>query len=297
MLSVLIPVYNYPVDCLVADLHAQCQVLPAFEIIVADDASTDIERCNYGAIEALFGVEVVRNEKNAGRAAIRNMLAERANYDTLLFLDCDAEIVSTSFVETYIRAASCADVVCGGTAYSRSIPEKKEELFRWAYGQAREQRTADERNIDEYSSFTSFNFLIKKDLFLSIKFDENITNYGHEDTLFGVVLERKSVHVLHIENPALHAGLETGEAFLAKTERGVETLCSLIADAGYRQMLVPRVTLLNAYERCERLGIGKVVAFFFAITGIFLRWAVLKTLSLALFDAYKLGYLCKCMKR
>lgn len=296
MLSICIPAYNYPVDKLVTALHGQCQQLSAYEIIIADDASSDIALCKYDAIEHLSGVTIIRNSNNMGRSAIRNMLAEQAQFERLLFLDCDAEIVNPRFIANYITAAHNAEVVCGGTGYSVTMPANKAERFRWYYGKAREQRSAEQRNVHMHQSFSSFNFLISKAVFLSIRFDESIVNYGHEDTLFGVVLEQKNVPVLHIDNVALHAGLESGEVFLKKTRRGIETLRLLVANEKYSDLLSMKITLLRAFGKCSQWKLHGIIARIFSISQNVMQRLILRTNSIKLLDLYKLGYFCSCMK-
>ncbi|MBK9012976.1 MAG: hypothetical protein IPM82_02230 [Saprospiraceae bacterium] len=63
------------------------------------------------------------------------------------------------------------------------------------------------------------NFLIPRQLFLEIQFDETLRQYGHEDTLFGMELARRQVPIVHIDNPLEHIGLEPVDVFLRKTEQ------------------------------------------------------------------------------
>ena len=102
-LSVLIPTYNQSCLELVSQLQTQLeQAGVPYEIIVADDGSTD-----QAAVEANLGIAnlercqyIVRKE-NAGRAAIRNFLAQTAQYDHLLFIDSDMSVVSDQYIARY----------------------------------------------------------------------------------------------------------------------------------------------------------------------------------------------------
>ena len=99
-LSILIPEYNCDCTQLVRDLHRQCASaqLPSWEIVVADDGSIDETAVNQNRIIGTWdNCTFIRNEQNMGRAAIRNFLAEKAQYDRLIFIDSDMCIVSEDF--------------------------------------------------------------------------------------------------------------------------------------------------------------------------------------------------------
>ena len=60
--------------------------------------------------------------------------------------------------------------------------------------------------------------MILRETFLKHPFDETITHYGHEDTLFGLVLKKEGIKILHIDNPLMNCGLDTNLDVLLKTE-------------------------------------------------------------------------------
>ena len=83
-ISVIVPVYNGG-DTLAACLQAlQNQTRLPDEIIVVDDGSTD----DSAEIADRFGLKVLR-QRNAGPAAARNLGAQRAQGQLLLFTDAD----------------------------------------------------------------------------------------------------------------------------------------------------------------------------------------------------------------
>ncbi|HUT55338.1 MAG TPA: glycosyltransferase family A protein [bacterium] len=85
-ISVIIPVWNRPREVVKAIESALGQTLPPFEIIVADDGSTD----GTGDAVAAFGppVRLIRQDQR-GPAAARNRAAAQATGDWLAFLDSD----------------------------------------------------------------------------------------------------------------------------------------------------------------------------------------------------------------
>ncbi len=187
MLSVLIPVYNYNCFDLVNELNQQAldQEMP-YEIIVMDDCSTQPAAENK-EINKLENCTLIELPENVGRAKIRNLLADKAQYDNLLFLDCDACPNTNFYIQRY--TSFCKEeniVVCGGRVYESVPPPEPELYLHWLYGKKREVIPVVERQKAPYHSFMSNNFMISKTLFNKIRFNEKITTYGHEDRLFGI---------------------------------------------------------------------------------------------------------------
>ena len=97
-LSILIPTYNDVCTDSVNTLMQQAESIGdlRFEIIVADDASTDenVGEANR-AIDRMTNCRYIRRENNVGRAAIRNFLAQEARYEWLLFVDIPTSSLTT----------------------------------------------------------------------------------------------------------------------------------------------------------------------------------------------------------
>ena len=220
-LSILIPTYNYDCSHLVSQLLEQLPKDGEAEIIVGDDCSI-----NEIKVEGEL-VRIFRPVHNLGRAGIRNALAKEAKGEWLLFIDADAEVRSRNFITDYLTASNQAQVVCGGTGNLPECPRPKARL-RYDYEVKAEKRlTLSHRLQHPYSQFTTFNFLIQRNLFLSIGFDEHLKEYGHEDTLFGLELKRRGVKILHIDNKLTHLGLEDADEYLSKTETALRTLAKM----------------------------------------------------------------------
>lgn len=228
-LSVLIPVKNYTLVPFAKELIDQLgQNLDEadFELLIAEDGSdreyVEINR----EVNQLKGAKQLVLGEDIGRASVRNYLAMEANGDWLIFLDADSDIDS-DFIANYLREIEKneAEVIEGGTKYRDEMPA--EGKLRWYYGKAREERPGSDRNKNPYSGFAANNFAILKSTFDKVRFDESLTEYGHEDTLFGKELQRKKVKIQHIDNAVYHIGLETNTAFLDKSKIAVESLFNL----------------------------------------------------------------------
>ncbi|MCB0477133.1 MAG: glycosyltransferase family 2 protein [Crocinitomicaceae bacterium] len=225
-ISILIPIFNFDVRELVEELYSQCSLahdLKDFEILLFDDGSSDKFKNEDLANDKILYKEFSENQ---GRSRIRNLLAEAAHFEALLYLDCDSRIDKQDFIKAYVQNFQEGSVVYGGRTYDQNPPEAA-YFLRWKYGVEREIIPADIRIQNPYQSFMTNNFLIDRKVFLEIKLDENLVGYGHEDTLLGMELKKREIPIIHIDNPAVHIGLETKEEFLSKTKEGIKNLLVL----------------------------------------------------------------------
>ena len=292
-ISVLIPTYNQPCLELVSQLQAQLeQAAVPYEIIVADDGSTD-ER----AVEANLGIAtlahcqyIVRKE-NAGRAAIRNFLAQEAQYDLLLFIDSDMSIVDGQYIRRYL-AVDCDAVVDGGVRIVGDEDELRGNL-RYLYEKAEEpHHTAPERQRTPYQHLHTANLLIRRELMLKYPFNERFRHYGYEDVLLGKTLRRHRVAIRHIDNPLGFSTFESNADFVAKTEEGLRTLYEFREDLrGYSRLLTLvsgiHIPLVKTMIRWVHRLIGPAVR----------RNLCSTHPRLFLFKLYKLGYyLCQASR-
>ena len=284
MLSILIPVYNYNCYDLVKELHRQTTELNIdFEIIVADDCSKKYTEKNR-LIKNFSNTSYIELNENIGRSKIRNLLADSAIYQYLLFMDCDAEICRKDYISKYIKYCKPNCCIIGGTNYDEKENNPQYSL-RLKYGRQREA------NNNYLKRFVPFNFLIEKNLFNKIRFDETIRGYGHEDSLFGAQLKQHTNYI-NIDNPLIHKGLDKNNIFLQKTETATKNLWLLNQNNKYK-FLIQESSLLQAYYKLKKLHIVNLIKFLFYITRPILKKQLTsKNPSLFLFDCYKIGYLC-----
>lgn len=257
MISVLIPVFNFDVTALAEELAQQCaESGRPWEIICLDDSSAPEFRAVNRALVNLPGIRYEELPENVGRAAIRNRLADMASFPYLLFMDCDSAVVRAGYIALYLAHLEPGTVLYGGRVYAPVPPGDNRYLLHWKYGREREQIPPEKRNQRPYHAFMTNNFLIPKPVFQSIRFEERIRHYGHEDTLFGMELQRRGVPVIHIDNPLEHKGLETAEVFLQKTSQAVRNLLWL-----HREDLPVQTRLMdfrNAVEKWRLLPMVRI---------------------------------------
>jgi glycosyltransferase involved in cell wall biosynthesis len=293
MLSICIPVYNFNVRGLVYDLHRQavyCDI--PFEIIVMDDAS---ESTYVKELVFLPHVRVIELNENIGRSKIRNALVKEAQYPYLIFMDCDSETITSSYIARYLPFCKPNTVVYGGRRYKRQKPFTSTFSLHWKYGTKRESLPASERQKHPNFSFCTNNFLIDKAIFNTIAFNEDLEGYGHEDTFFGLELLGHHIPILHIDNPLLHLGLEEADVFLEKTENGIANLhkVELLLKEKYPDY-VGHSKLMRSKMLLKKLHLLSLSRFMLKIFKPLLRRNLLSgSPSLFAFDLYKLECLLK----
>lgn len=299
LISVCLPVYNFDVTELVDDLLNQANTYHlAIEILVFDDHSISYYKKRNQTLSINKDVSYLEFEHNLGRSKIRNRLADFAAGIWLLFLDCDMVPMSPNFLQIYAESIKDgAHVVCGGVSYGPK-PFKDELLLRWRYGIKRESRPPHRRQFSPYAAFMSGNFMIAREAFHQIRFNEEISGYGHEDTFFGLELKRSKIPILHIDNPCIHLGLEPCYEYLAKSEQGIVNLVRLLRIApDKRKDLEQNIRLLRFYRLFRFFGLSYPLRWVFKIFNPIIRRMLCNAkVPLMLFDLYKLGLIAKTYK-
>ncbi|MCE5348002.1 MAG: glycosyltransferase [Bacteroidales bacterium] len=294
-ISLLIPVFDYDIVELVHCMKGAIDKVPElYEIIIGDDGSSAEYKELYKSLEG-NNVRVISSENNIGRAAIRNRLALEAKGDYLLFVDADATLPGTAeaYLKKWLTVINRSMVLCGGTLYHGSPPGDPDRLLRWKYGKRKEEIKASERNKHPHAGFSTFNVIFDKSVFSKIRFDEELKQYGHEDTLMGYQLRKAGIDVLHIDNGLLHGGLESNKDFLDKTRLGIENLSRLFDSVTDKKVFSECVRIIRIYNKCKFLRLTQI------LSNIYLRYSEkmeirLDTpdMSLCLFSFYKICMFC-----
>lgn len=247
--SILIPVYNFNVVPLVEQLNKLAlQTELPYEILIIDDHSTQETKKTNATVRSFEKLNYIELAENIGRAKIRNLLFEKAKYDSCIILDCDVLLAKENFLELYLDHLTEANVVVGGHIYLPKPPKDKAKYFHWLYGRRIEVKPLKQRVQNTYESFMTNSFAISKSLFSKIKFEESLTQYGHEDTLFGIQLKKQNIKIVHVFNPVVHLGLENEDEFLLKQEKAIENLVSILKKSEYRDEIAENVRLIKFYN-------------------------------------------------
>jgi glycosyltransferase involved in cell wall biosynthesis len=290
MLSICIPIYNQDVRLLTRQLIEQAEQLATeYEVLLIDDCSTNGCQRQNREIRTAHNIRYQELSENIGRSAIRNLLARQAIGRYLIYMDCDAQMVNPNYLHNYLNICK-SGIVCYGGKLNLPVCADPDCYLRWLYSTKREAAQARIRSFKPNNSFISFNFLIDKELFKIVTFDETLKTYGHEDTLFGLMLEDRNIKVQHIDNPLLYCNYDRTKDFIRKTEEGLINLVALQQTA-YSARLTSSIRLLSAARQLRSLHLTFLFKLFFRI----FRPLILKNLysrhpSLHLFDIYKLGF-------
>jgi len=298
-ISLLVPVYNYDIIALIHGMKSALGKVPEFcEILIGDDGSSSDYKEKYKSLEE-EGVKLISSQKNIGRAAIKNKLAMEASGDFLLFIDADTVLQGTAeaYFRKWLPMMPLYKVICGGILYHDAPPGDPDKLLRWKYGKWREQCNASEKNKNPHEWFSTFNVLIERTVFSRIRFNEELKQYGYEDTLMGYQLKKAGIDILHIDNGLIHEGLETNKEFLNKTKLGIENLSKLYDNVTDKKTFSRTVRILRTYNYLR----------FFRLTNI-LTWVYIRyrdrmeirlesgNISVLLFRFYKVTMFCTYRK-
>ncbi len=287
-LSICIPVYNFDVRNLVNDLHREIsdKDLDA-EIILIDDCSEKKNQQINAEIQEKTTQYIIL-EKNIGRSKIRNLFLKYSSGESLLFLDCDAKIISKNFVEKYINIIEkeVPQVIFGGF--------KENEIkgnLRSKYSKEREIKPLAERIASPYETFRGINFVVRRDVFEEVPFEESITGYGYEDYVFAQSLKRNLTKISHIDNPVIHLDESSNEEFLQKVEAAIQTLSALLKNKEISTCF-QEMKLIKVFNFLQKTKGDRFFAKIFRKQKSRLRKKLLTgKVNLRYLDFYKLGVL------
>lgn len=106
-LSFLIPCYNdgSTIRATIESIVRSCRA-PEFEILIADDGSTDDSAAVVKTCAQMYPVRFFRNAKNLGKAETLNQLAGHARFETIVFVDADTLLNERSLADMTSRLAA-----------------------------------------------------------------------------------------------------------------------------------------------------------------------------------------------
>ena len=288
-LSIIIPTYHFDCTHLVSSLNHLCQaseVKEQYEITVIDDGSKDMSvNTKNQVINEWEHCKFVQQPQNTGKSTLLNKAILQAVYPLILLIDCDAQVCTDNFIEKYLNAAPLADVICGSLITS---PEslREDNHLRYKYETAAKKiRSIDYLSKYPYQHFTTFNVLFHKEVFQKVQFDEDLSEYGYEDTILGLKLKQHAISTLHIDAPLIHTGIDSTALFLDKTEKALRNLKGLSLDV---QNSITVSQVANKLKACHLSGL---VILFYKLFNKSIRKQLLgSTPNLFLFNLYKLGF-------
>lgn len=229
-LSVLVPFYkDSPLPLLKALF---CLAPEAVEVILLDDGSQDsaITRSLLDFIQQSgLAVELITLKDNEGRARGRNRLTTAARGDYFLFLDADMVPPDEAFLNRWLAhiKADQPSVSFGGFVMPKTLTDRRFALHKAMSERGDCLSAADRALSPEKYIFTS-NLLVRRDVFDIEGFDPAFQGWGWEDVEWAMRVGKKFA-ISHIENPAIHMGLDTADTLLRKFDQSGANFARVIA--------------------------------------------------------------------
>lgn len=290
MISVLIPTYNYKCYTLVQSLQQQLEhTNKEYEIIVAEDGGKDqVTAISNHRINDLPCCRYIRRQENVGRAAIRNFLVAEAKGDWCIIIDSDAKVVKDNYIRTYLdycRTYPEIDFFLGDLVNPEKLPST-EATLRYIYEKKIEpSRSVENRSKKPFMKFSTFNFMARRTALLEIPFDETCTEYGYEDTLMGIEMQKHGKSIMHIDNPLMHMGFDSNKVYLSKVEASLRTLKKI------SHKLIDCTRIGIAAATVQKYRYAWLIKFCFFVSKPLLRRNLLShNPSIKILNFYKLGY-------
>jgi len=188
--SAYIPCYNNAATIAEAIRSLQGQTIKIDQIFVIDDGSTD----NSAEIAGSCGVEVIRNDKNSGRGAIRAQAMQFARNEFVLSLDA-SKVISPLFLEhALVRFTDNVAAV-----YGRIILNHAENTTgRWANRHI--YNMCDMTGINRYALLVTAGCILRRSMVLQIgNFNSSYTHSEDRELGFRLLANKYEV----VFDPAL----------------------------------------------------------------------------------------------
>ena len=289
MISILIPCFDYNAYPLVSILEKQALMLKIdFEIICIDDGSFSYKNDINQKINLLTNSKFIESKKNIGRINNRLLLAEKSQYEWLIFVDVDTLPNEDNFLKNYIDRLNKEALIIGGCIYKE--PKNENFSLRYKFGKFREEIMSDIRNKNPHKYISSRNFMCKRNVLIDILSSINTISYGN-DYIFGSLIKKMGIDINHIDNPVLIDNIDDNQIFIKKTHHALDNLIS-----SYNNKIIKKhsISILKAYIILDNLLMKNI---FVKMTDLFKnllnRNLHSKDPNLFLFDLYRLNYLCK----
>lgn len=218
-LSILIPFYRDDPSVLLRSLDAQTVDAHRVEILVMDDGTGDptlTATAQATASQMRLPCQLITAPQNRGRSATRNALQDKAKAKWVLFLDADMRVDHADFLLKYLECieASCGDIIFGGFAVEAQASDPDTDLHR-ILSKTSDCLPADHRRQSGAQHVASSNLCIRTSVLETEPFDPNFKGWGWEDSEWAARVSER-YRLIHIDNPAVHLGLETTESLLSR---------------------------------------------------------------------------------
>lgn len=229
-LSILVPFYRDDPTALAAALNPLIGVRRDIEIILLDDGCPDpaLNEAVGRTIRAMSApARLLSAAENIGRSAGRNLLARQARGRWLLYLDADMQPGDDAFLDTYLERIELDDFDAAFGGYETAEPDDHRYQLHAVLARTSDEKNASARALIGPTAYCSSNLLVRASVMRGVPFDTGFTGWGFEDVDWAVRAARTH-QLIHVDNPARHAGLQTTESLLQKFRDGAVNYARLL---------------------------------------------------------------------
>ncbi len=301
MISICIPIYDFEVVSLVRNLLQQADAAGIeVEVVLFDDDSPneEIVRLNQ-ELRGLDGrVRYLPLVENLGRSRIRNRMADYAQGEWLLFMDCDMRPSDDLYLSRYHQNISdSVDLLYGGV-FLESKPKDPDFRLQWLVETDRMRDLERLRQRGIYEAVSTGNFMVRRSLYERVRFDETLNGYGREDQLFSLNLRDVKARILKINNPTVHQGKELNQEYLRKIEESlVNLVCVWNANQSHQITLRRSSNRIAMARMFDRVGLSLIVLSLYGLfSGPMRRAAARGRCPMFILNLYQMGFLLRAMR-
>ncbi|WP_417477100.1 glycosyltransferase family 2 protein [Maricaulis sp.] len=257
VLSILVPFYGDDPTALAAALNPLIGVRRDIEILLLDDGCPDpgLNEAVSRTVRALSApARLLTAAENIGRSAGRNLLARQARGRWLLYLDADMQPGDDGFLDAYLERIELDDFDAAFGGYETAEPEDRRYHLHAVLARTSDEKDAAARALIGPTAYCSSNLLVRASVMRGVPFDTGFTGWGFEDVDWAVRAARNH-NLIHFDNPASHAGLQTSESLLQKFRDGAVNYARLLEKH-------PHLAVLPGARAARTLGIIPFQALF-----------------------------------
>lgn len=256
-LSVLTPFHRHdPSPMLAAFANAPRDV----EFVLLDDGSGSaalLSNAIAAAERTGATARIIVWETNRGRAEARNRLIADARGEYVLFLDADMIPDSPRFLHNWLALIQRERpfAAFGGLSLAQAQPTPDTAFHHNLFARS-DCQPAHARQRRGAQAVASANLLVRRDFLRAAPFDANYSGWGFEDVDWALSAARRAP-ILHVDNPATHAGLDDVEVLMRKSAEAGPNFARLAAKhpesvarfAAHRTARVLKATPMRAQLR------------------------------------------------
>lgn len=159
-------------------------------------------------------------QENTGRAGMRQKILEFTKEGWMVSIDSDM-VPDPDFIDQMVYSLKEPGTVYTGYHHYQKEPPAEPYLLHWKYGRLREVPA---QGKDPHAHFSTGIFAMHASSTENLYFEDSLQTYGHEDTLFGLLLQEKGIPVQLTAMKAVHMGLSTNDDFIEKQLEAVRNL-------------------------------------------------------------------------